>query len=265
MHIRPKASVALLTALIMTSTMVVPSMGWAQSTEEVNAKVEELSQKGAVHYRNGEYDQALSAFTEAYELSPVANLLYNIAKIWERKDDMQKAMEYYEKFIVAGDADPDVRAKALQRMKELRELADLKADDKTTKDPVEPPPDPQPQPVEREMGSMGTTGLIAMGLGGAMVVTGGVFGLLASGDKDDLSSEFDPVEKPKLRDSAESNALTADILYIAGGVALTTGIVLFLMDEGEPVDKGQTGPTTTLSPWFSPHGAGANVSVTWGR
>ena len=84
------------------------------------SRVEELSAKGTDAFRAGRYKEAIGAFEQAYAITPVANLLYNIALCYEKLDDLDNAHAYYKRFIVAPDANADVRSTALARMDERR-------------------------------------------------------------------------------------------------------------------------------------------------
>ncbi len=72
--------------------------------------------KAAAHYKQGkafldskQYDQAIVEFQAAYAIDKVPSHLYNIAKAYEAKNDHDKTIEYYQKYL---DADPATKLAA---------------------------------------------------------------------------------------------------------------------------------------------------------
>ncbi|MFU8806550.1 MAG: hypothetical protein ACNA8W_22255, partial [Bradymonadaceae bacterium] len=82
---------ALITSL---ACLIAPLHVFAQSPDapEIARKVEQLSSEGAQKYRAQDYESAISLFGQAYELEPVPNLLYNIAKCYEQLEDWDNAI-----------------------------------------------------------------------------------------------------------------------------------------------------------------------------
>lgn len=236
----------------------------ADDVEALNARVEELSLEGATLFKEGRHAEAIARFEEAYALVPVANLLYNIALVHERAGDVKQAIAYYERFIVAQDADPDVRARALARIKEIEE--EQAARERARREAQKPPPpQPKPQPPQDEaatLGDLAVTGIIVGGVGVAMVGTGAIFGVMASNDEDAFRDTRVPSEKDALQDSAESRALTADILYGVGGAAIIAGVSMILIEV-----SGDREPPSEASDWRwgpGPGQVGVGVAIPWG-
>ena len=242
-------------ALICTSTPA-----WAQQDDSSVAKVEALSAEGAELFRNGNFQQAIERFKQAYELVPVANLLYNIALSYERLENQDLAIQYYELFIVADDADPSVRATSLKRMQELDRQRRANSVDPMPEDPDEPV-ETATQPAENNSNAWTTAGIISAGLGVTMAGTGVVFALMADSEQNTFDESVTLNNKTRARDAAESNALTADILFGGGAVAVIAGIVFILIDSQ---DDGAA-PTTTLrfTPITRPDNVGASVTVSF--
>jgi hypothetical protein len=100
--------------------------------------------------------------------------------------------------------------------------------------PAPPPATITPPPAaERSGGSTGkTVGFVLLGLGAAGVVTGGVFGVLATGTKSDLDGACTdkacpPGHEGDIR-TLEQQSTASTIAFIAGGVALAGGTILLL-------------------------------------
>src|SRR5690554_2857852 len=119
------------------------------SPEERARRVESLASSGADAYRSGDFEGAIRAFQEGYRLEPVPNLLYNIAKSYEKLEKYADAVDYYQRFVVAPEVDSSARQAALDRIESLREIAQLKSrqndsksgpDDPSPANPVAPAP-----------------------------------------------------------------------------------------------------------------------------
>jgi len=56
-------------------------------------------EEGVAHFEAGRFDEALEAFTEAYNTSEKADLLYNLAVCCERLGHTDRAVAYYELYL----------------------------------------------------------------------------------------------------------------------------------------------------------------------
>jgi tetratricopeptide (TPR) repeat protein len=140
----------------------------------------------------------------------------------------------------------------------------------TLKPVVKAAPKPVPPPEEEEEGGgSNVPAYVTLGIAGAGVVLGVVFGVLALQSKNDFDDKVDvpgtdPTELTDLADSAERSALIADMSF---GVALTfgiTGIVLLFSnagDEDEAADSAEE--ALHVTPYAGPNGAGASVELTF--
>jgi tetratricopeptide (TPR) repeat protein len=109
--------------------------------------------------------------------------------------------------------------------------------------PRPPPPAPPPPPPPR--GRLWTW--IAAGAGGAALIAGGTFGYLASQSKADFDKEIWADKAQSLKESAESRALTANILFGVGGGLLATALVLFFV-EGDAAPASRQTVNVTAGP-----------------
>lgn len=125
--------------------------------------------------------------------------------------------------------------------------------------PATPPPAPE---EETDDGGSNIPAYVTLGIAGAGVVLGTVFGVLALGAKGDFEDE----PTTENADAAERDALIADMSF---GVALTfgiTGIVLLFTGGEEEEDTTEEAPAEqasrpTVVPWASPYGGG--VAASW--
>ena len=223
-------------AVALTVLWLCPcAVAAAQDEDPDVARVEQLSVQGAELFQAGSYRDAIVRFKEAYALVPVANLLYNIALSYERLGDLDAAISYYEKFIVADDADPEVRGVALGRLKDLG-----RARRAEVVDPIGPDDEKASDAKEKGNGGAGsqndgvggwtTVGIITAAVGVALAGTAVVFGQISSSDQENFNQTVDRNQKELTRSAAEKNALTADILFGAGGLAIAGGLIMIILD-----------------------------------
>jgi hypothetical protein len=113
----------------------------------------------------------------------------------------------------------------------------------------------QPEvPADDEEGGERRWTWIALGVGGAVGIAGGVVGGVSLSRKNDLLDDCTdgvcPSSTEKDRDAVKSLSLAADVLYGVAGAALITGVVLFFVEPG--LGEGEV----TVSPSASANGAG---------
>lgn len=136
---------------------------------------------------------------------------------------------------------------------------------------AETPPPPTPQPEEQPEASEGgasedkaaanmVPAIVTLGLGGAGLISGTVFGIMALNSK----SKFKDDPTTANADAAERNALIADMSF---GIALTlgiTGVVLWTARDGEEdLTAKAKGQEFVFAPYASPRGAGAAARWTF--
>jgi tetratricopeptide (TPR) repeat protein len=71
----------------------------AATPAETKAHARRLFEQGQAHYDLGEYDDAIAAFREAYEISSAPALLFNIAQSHRLKGDCARALQVYRHFV----------------------------------------------------------------------------------------------------------------------------------------------------------------------
>lgn len=125
--------------------------------------------------------------------------------------------------------------------------------------PSEEPPAEAPEPPAPKEAPSKVPAYVTLGLAGAGLVVGTIFGLQAMSAK----SDFDEKPTSKKADDAERNALIADMAF---GVAITlgvTGIVLLTSGDSAP-EKEKTSKKSlpkkarfNVAPYATPSGGGA--------
>jgi tetratricopeptide (TPR) repeat protein len=100
--------------------------GAASSTAKGNAaqaQADKLFAAGGAHYRAGEYQEAITAFTDAYALVHDPVYLFNVAQSYRKLLDCVNASSYYQRYL-AEAADASNRAKVEQWLRELQTCVD---------------------------------------------------------------------------------------------------------------------------------------------
>lgn len=215
-------------------------------------RARELFEQGEAAYEEGRYEEAISAFEQAYGLSARPLLLYNIANAQERLGLLREALENLR---VYRDDAPEEEIPVLERRirgledrvaRQEREETARRADQEriartaaeaaaaaTLRDGrLAAGPDGPPPPV------LGWTLTIG---GAALVAAGVVFGVLALGARSDASalctdvgeSTFCPISAASALSSDGTYSLLADLGVIAGAAAAAFGIYLVLKHERE--------------------------------
>lgn len=225
-------------------------------------------------YRAREYGRAVSLYEQALAAAPSAEILYNIARVYDvGLRDRRLAIEYYERYRAHPSAAPELFETATRRLAELRtaETAtsappgdganaiarDFPLDASARVAPASPAP-PQRrglQPLDVTALAVGAAGLVGVGLGIG-------FGLSARAEKDTWSRDCDGNQCNSQRgvDAAESAARSASIAtvgFAAGGGLLAVSMVLWLIDT----DSEQPGSAASLrvAPAFGSSSVGGTL------
>jgi hypothetical protein len=136
--------------------------------------------------------------------------------------------------------------------------------------PATPPPVVVTPPMSTPPSDTGpkknnTLAYVALGVGGAGLIVGGVTGFLALGKKSDLEGCVDkkcPTSETDKLDSAKSLATVSTVGFAVGFVGVGAGIVLLLTGNGSSSAKA-TAPKLAkqgvdVQPWFGGNSAGIN-------
>jgi tetratricopeptide (TPR) repeat protein len=89
-------------------------------------------------YEQNNYVAALDEYQAAYILQPYPLILYNIARIYHKENELKEAALYYQRYLSTGH--PDRAARALQLLTEIQQSLEAK--------PPEPERSPAPLVVE---------------------------------------------------------------------------------------------------------------------
>ncbi|KIG14706.1 Tetratricopeptide repeat domain protein [Enhygromyxa salina] len=250
-------------ALAAPAASPTPEAEADADAEEVERKTEaeQLSDQAIEKFQAKDFDGAVALFEQAYEVDPQPNFLFNIGRVHEEAGNLEKAVEFYARFVKQPGVDLNSRETALDRLKVLRAILQ-----ETTEKPPEEEPDPEVKPVEppppqtdaadddakRKRKTLRAAGFALTGVGAAAMIGGAVVGGLAQGDFNKAGEAEVPSDSQSLLDSSKTKALTADILLGVGGAVLLTGVVLVAIGFSKPKQSSRV----ALTPTFGPGGGG---------
>lgn len=201
---------------------------------------------GKTAYRLKDFDVAVNEWREGYKLNADPVFLFNIAQAYREKRLFTEAIDFYTSYLRER---PNARnAKTVEkRIAEMKEALaqQQKAAEKPPMGPIspegpEPPPEsaPPPAPIldtsSRPGGALRTTGLVVGILGLGLGGTGIAFGVLAKADEAEVNDALAAgmpwsAELEAKENDARRKSMFGNIGMIAGGTALVTGIVLYVI------------------------------------
>ncbi len=209
-----------------------PTSVFAQSDEQLanDEQAHTHFDSGHLYFERGEYDDALREFQAAYDLSHRAPLLYNLYLTLERLGRAGDAADRLEAYLASDvEIDATERTNLEARMANLRERAAQAA---TTVTP--PAPTPPPPASNGGLHELGIAGVIALGVGGAALITFAITGGLALSEDSRLAGTCGRNVGSFCTESDVSTLRTldtvADVMLGVGLAAAAAGAVLLIVD-----------------------------------
>jgi hypothetical protein len=241
--------------------------GGPSDAKRAEAKV--LFDEGAVLYTQGSYEEALAKWEEAYFLSEEPLIFENMANAYERLGDLEKAREH---LLLWREEAPESEHATLD--KRLSNLAERIARNERKEDPkVAKPVEPNKKPIPATGSSVSIPGLILTGVGLAAVGGGIAVGVVAAGQRPEESEVCSELEGRSIClqssgddiDTSSTLAAVSDLMWIAGAVTGTVGIVLLLTHEPDrgPAVGATLRPTVAALPGTEGGSAGMILEGTW--
>ena len=236
-------SVVLVTTLLLLSGPAARAQS-AATQDQARAHFEQ----GLTHYNLAEWDEAITEFKKAYELSHAPGLLYNVAQAQRLKGDKRAAITTYRSYLRL-DPYATNRAEAEAHVAELeKSLAEEQKAAKPPPPPAAPPPSPGSERVMRVDANvmrvevkeqkrpqlMMRAGLITAGAGVVVLGVGTYFGVRARQNWNEVETVdeerqdwgTDPMGS---WDDAQTQESLAKILIGVGAVTVVTGGVLYVL------------------------------------
>ena len=198
--------------------------------------------RGMAHYELGEFAAAVEEFKAAYARSQAPGLLFNLAQASRLNKDYEQALHFYRTYLrVRPDAanrdDVEKRIAELEPIIEMRRRAEM---EKLAAPVVEPKPTVEERGATTQVahppppgGKKERIAGIVVGVAGVGLLAAGVgLGVAALDAQNKLSSlatqngSWTP-QQSSLYGSGQRDAAAATGLYVAGGVAVATGVILY--------------------------------------
>ena len=238
-----------------------------EASDASAARIGELNEAGARAYNNRNYRAAIEKFVEAYAIDHDPNLLFNIARSYEKLGEIDAAIEKYAAFVAAPGADTEGRLKAKASLAELERLRDQERAHAGAGAP--------PSTQEAGAAAQGETPVSPAArtlpwvtLGAGVIVTGVGVTLYALGVRDhrmltdtagyDDASKVYPLTRAEAQsyvDSGNTKKLIGGIGMGLGGALVVTGVVLLVTGKGSAASEAAN---VTFAP--GPNGVYAGYS-----
>ena len=236
-------------------------------------------ESGAAYFEEADYDNALKAFTKAYELSKRPEILLNLATVQERMQNLPAAVASLEEYLQQKpDADgADTIRRRIENLKRRIEseppppapVEDAGApaeQDAVAAPPAAPPPtatatatsSPPPPPPEDEGSDV--PAYVLLSIGGLSAAGAVITGVLANSEHSDLKDTCSPNCTDDDVSSGKTMALTSTILTGVAVVGVGIGAAL-LFTGGSSSEAAQASPVPRVRVGLGPKGAGADA--TW--
>jgi tetratricopeptide (TPR) repeat protein len=260
----------LFAALLTAAGVASPALAEEAAPSADVSRAEDYAAQAFEAYSRKEYQEAVVLYLKALEASPSADILYNLAKIYDTKlQDRELAMKFYRRYIADPGAEPERVRAANARLAELREL-EVAATDK----PAQSAPAVAARPAEDRQEKRlppadegGLTGMQVAGLATGLVGIGGVvvgtvFGLSAKSDADVAKQDCNGNDCTTQRgvdaaEDASTKATISTVSFIAGGALTALGTVLLISGSRSPE---RDTASVRLAPYAGPGSLGTQLS-----
>ena len=229
-------------ALVLALVVCAPTVRAAGDGDKLQ-EAKDHYDRGMAHYELGEFGAAVDEFKAAYALSQAPGLLFNLAQASRLNKDYEQALHFYRTYLrVRPDAanrdDVEKRIAELEPIVKMRQRAEIEklnapavaeskpGDDKPQAVIVQPlPPGGKKERIAGIVVGVAGVGLLAAGIGL------GVASLDAQNKLSNLAAQMGSwsPEQSSLYQTGQRDAAVATGLYVAGGVAVATGTILYLV------------------------------------
>lgn len=248
------------------------------STASDVARAEGYAADAFEAYTRKDYPAAVALYTKALETAPTADMLYNLARIYDGKlKERQLAIDYYRRYVRDPGAEPTRLRAVNERLSQLLELEAISTETPPVRQPAEAPSDATSssgnrapaRAIEQESGITGmqvlaivtlTAGVTSLGIGGG-------FGLAAKSDAD-VAHDFCDGNACRTQRGvdasrdAKSAATISTIGFIAGGVLSALGIVTLVIASSADESERKVA-SLSLSPLTGPNLVGTQLAGQW--
>lgn len=217
---------ALLLSAASTATPAFAQAPTPPASTKERAKATYL--EGAKAFKAKDYATALQLFERAYKLDPSPVLIYNLARVHEEMGNAAESIDHFELYLSRVPDSPD-KGDIERRVRVMKAILDRsKAPPQTPVAEASTEPEAPSDPIALKPFAYGS-----LGVGGALLIAGVVYGLKANSAEEDHNAATNGVDKGKFADDANQFSTLANVGLIGGGVLLAAGATLWFLDGGE--------------------------------
>lgn len=195
-------------------------------------QAQQLGDQAFLAYGKGDFPKAIELYLSSYKLAPTAEVLFNVASIYDKKlGEAKLAVEFYRRHNAAPDAKPDLIAKATARVAALN--ASPAGGEQPGSVAITRPPAPE-APADPGKGWR-IAGLVTGGVGVVGLGVGVLTGVLANGKHEDAKAAgcsgntCPDAASQGLEKDAAGLANVSTVTFVVGGVLLASGAAMYLM------------------------------------
>ncbi len=250
-------TIRLVWMLALATAAVSPAVTHAQDSVPAGLSSDEEARMrfelGRRYYDTGRFADAAREFEESARLSGRTELLYNLFLAYRDAGEDEHAIDTLRRYIESLDAG-ERRTQLESRLHVMEERFHSTSTAEPTGTATEPTgtatettgtatettgtttaATDATQPASSGAGGLGVVPWLVIGVGGALIVGSVVTGVLALDARSTLDRMCTadgacPAGYESTRSSGQALSITTDVLWIAGGLAAATGIVLAIVD-----------------------------------
>lgn len=236
----------------------------ASATEEAKRAAQQHFARARELYQQGNYPAAKAELEQARGLDPQAkDLTYNLGTVSEKLGQFDEALRYFREYLELESVTSQEKARAesiITRIEGAKRAAPAPAP--TASATVKPPdPSPPPPPPEKSYGRLDVWTWTAIGVSGAGLAVGTIFGIraLSQRPKDGfvtgVDGSYDALTKKA--DDAHASAIVADVGFAFGILGAGAAAVLYFA-RTKPTPAPSTGVNSAA---LAPVPGGATLQV----
>lgn len=208
-----------------------------------------LVQQAGEAYNRNEPDVAINLLEQAYTINPNQILLYNIGRAHELAGRLERALEYYDRFLAEHPPEDQAQLGREARAGIQSQIAARRRSEQASQQQDNPPPPPPPQARLRWVDQprrlrAGHATLIFSGA--ALAIAGGVMGVLALNSSTSFAATNDPAQRAGLQDRGNIFVWGANI-GIPLGATLSLSGLLWWATQPTRIQVEDTSDTSTSS------------------
>jgi len=272
---RRSAQVAVAMVALCFVSVSVRAAEEADTERGSTPAVVQLNNEGAQLYKKRDYRRAVEKFLQAYATDGDPNLLFNIARCYEKLGDTGAAIEKYEEFLKTEGAEAAGRERAQRSLAALQKLE--RADTASREAPAvtsgsqaqtrtETTEDPERATRVWPWLTLGS-GILAAGVGGTLYALGvnDHSTLTSAPGYGDPNAVYGMTESraQDLADRGDTKKLVGGIALGVGGALIATSVVLLItrIDVGSSSERPVRGRAQAVSLSLEPTSRGGTFTV----